>query len=276
MLTVVTGVAGSGKSSLVNEAFAAAYPDAVVIDQSAIGTSVRSTPATYTGLMDEVRKLFAAAGGVSPALFSFNSKGACPECRGLGVVYVDLAFMDGVTSVCEVCRGRRFREEVLRHTLRGRSVSDVLEMTVGEAVEFFTEPGPLRTVHALAEVGLGYLRLGQPLSSLSGGECQRIKLAGELHKKGSVYVMDEPTTGLHMADVERLLAIVDSLVDGGNTVVVIEHDLDVIRSADWIIDLGPDGGDRGGTVVFEGTPLGLLDEPGSFTAEHLRRDLARR
>ncbi|GAA2877886.1 excinuclease ABC subunit UvrA [Streptosporangium fragile] len=276
VLTVVTGVAGSGKSSLVNGAFLAAHPDAVVIDQSAVGTSVRSTPATYTGLMDEVRKLFAAAGGVSPALFSFNSKGACPECRGLGVIYIDLAFMDGITSMCQVCRGRRFREEVLRHTLRGRSISDVLEMTVGEAAEFFTEPGPLRTVRTLEEVGLGYLGLGQPLSSLSGGECQRIKLAGELHKKGSVYVMDEPTTGLHMADVGHLLAIMDNLVDGGNTVIVIEHNLDVIKNADWVIDLGPDGGDRGGTVVFEGTPLRLLDEPGSLTAEHLRRDLARR
>ncbi|GAA4224868.1 excinuclease ABC A subunit [Streptosporangium album] len=273
VLTVVTGVAGSGKSSLVNEAFLAAHPEAVVIDQSAVGTSIRSTPATYTGLMDEIRKLFAAANGVSPALFSFNSKGACPECQGLGVIHTDLAFMDGVTSVCEVCRGRRFREEVLRHTLRGRSVSDVLEMTMGEAAGFFTEPKPRGVLRAVNEVGLGYLKLGQPLSSLSGGECQRIKLAGELHKKGSVYVMDEPTTGLHMSDVEHLLTITDNLVNAGNTVIVIEHNLDVIKSADWIVDLGPDGGDRGGTVVFEGTPRQLLELTGSFTAEHLRRDL---
>ncbi len=247
-----------------------------MIDQAAAGTSIRSNPATYTGLMDEIRGLFAAANGVSPALFSFNSRGACPECQGLGVIHTDLAFMDGITSRCEVCRGRRFRPEVLRHTLRGRSISDVLEMTVDEAAEFFVEPKPLRTLRTLWEVGLGYLGLGQPLSSLSGGECQRIKLAGELHQKGSVYVMDEPTTGLHMSDVEHLIEIMDSLVDGGNTVIVIEHNLDVIKKADWIVDLGPDGGDRGGTVVFKGTPLRLLDERGSFTAEHLRRDLARR
>ncbi|WP_344918648.1 excinuclease ABC subunit UvrA [Streptosporangium oxazolinicum] len=275
VLTVVTGVAGSGKSTLVNEAFLAAHPEAVVIDQAAVGTSTRSNPATYTGLMDEIRGLFAAAGGVSPALFSFNSKGACPECQGLGVIHTDLAFMDGITSVCEVCRGRRFRPEVLRHTLRGRSVSDVLEMTIDEAAEFFTEPKPLRVLRTLKEVGLGYLRLGQPLGSLSGGECQRIKLAGELHKRGSVYVMDEPTTGLHMSDVEHLIEIMDSLVDGGNTVIVVEHNLDVIKNADWVVDLGPDGGDRGGAVIFEGTPLRLLDERDSFTAEHLRRDLAR-
>ncbi|SFI89679.1 excinuclease ABC, A subunit [Streptosporangium canum] len=275
VLTVVTGVAGSGKSTLVNKVFLARHPDAVVIDQSAVSRSIRSNPATYTGLMDEVRKLFARAGGVSPALFSFNSKGACPQCQGLGIIYTDLAFMDGITSTCEVCQGRRFREEVLRHTLRGRSILDVLEMTAGEAAEFFTEPKPLRVLRAVNEVGLGYLKLGQPLNSLSGGECQRIKLAGELHKTGSVYVMDEPTTGLHMSDVKHLLAIMDSLVDAGNSVIVIEHNLDVVKNADWIIDLGPDGGDRGGTVVFEGTPRQLLDVTGSFTAEYLRRDLGR-
>lgn len=273
VLTVVTGVAGSGKSTLVNEVFLARHPDAVVIDQSAVSRSIRSNPATYTGLMDEIRRLFAKAGGVSPALFSFNSKGACPQCQGLGIIYTDLAFMDAVTSTCEVCQGRRFREEVLRHTLRGRSISDVLEMTAGEAAEFFTEPKPARVLRAVNEVGLGYLKLGQPLSSLSGGECQRIKLAGELHKTGSVYVMDEPTTGLHMADVRHLLTIMDSLVDAGNTVIAIEHNLDVVKHADWIVDLGPDGGDQGGTVVFEGTPRQLLEAAGSFTAEYLRRDL---
>ncbi|MET9066143.1 excinuclease ABC subunit UvrA [Streptosporangium sandarakinum] len=275
VLTVVTGVAGSGKSSLVNEAFLAAHPRAVVVDQSAVGTSIRSTPATYTGLMTEIRKLFAAASGASPALFSFNSEGACPACQGLGVIHVDLAFMDGVTSVCETCHGRRFQEEVLRHTLRGRSISDVLEMTVSEAAEFFTEPKPRRVLRSIEEVGLGYLRLGQPLSTLSGGECQRIKLAGELSRSGGVYVMDEPTTGLHMADVERLITIIDGLVDAGNTVIVIEHDLDVVKSADWVVDLGPGGGDQGGTVVFEGTPRSLLEAAGSVTAEELRRDLAR-
>ncbi|MEV7011511.1 excinuclease ABC subunit UvrA [Streptosporangium sp. NPDC051022] len=274
VLTVVTGVAGSGKSTLVNKAFLAQHPGAAVIDQSPVGTSIRSNPATYTGLMDDVRKLFAKAGGVSPALFSFNSKGACPNCQGLGVVHTDLAFMEGITSTCEVCRGRRFREEVLRHTLRGRSVLDVLEMTAEEAAEFFTEPKPRRVLRAVNEVGLGYLKLGQPLSSLSGGECQRIKLAGELRKTSGVYVMDEPTTGLHMSDVGHLIAIMDRLVDGGNTVIVIEHNLDVVKNADWIVDLGPEGGGRGGTVVFEGTPERLLAATGSFTAEHLRRDLS--
>ncbi len=273
VLTVVTGVAGSGKSTLVNEVFLDRHPGAVVIDQSPVSTSIRSNPATYTGLMDDVRRLFAKAGGVSPALFSFNSKGACPHCQGLGVVHTDLAFMEGITSVCETCRGRRFKEEVLRHTLRGRSILDVLEMTAAEAAEFFTEPKPRRVLRAVNEVGLGYLTLGQPLSSLSGGECQRIKLAGELRKSGSVYVMDEPTTGLHMSDIKHLLAIMDSLVEGGNTVIVIEHNLDVVKNADWVVDLGPDGGDRGGRVVFEGTPRQLLDATGSFTAEHLRRDL---
>ncbi|MEU9832692.1 excinuclease ABC subunit UvrA [Streptosporangium sp. NPDC048047] len=275
VLTVVTGVAGSGKSSLVNEAFLTAYPKAVVVDQSAVGTSVRSTPATYTGLMTEIRRLFAAANGVNPALFSFNSEGACPACRGLGVVHVDLAFMDGITSVCETCHGRRFQEEVLRHTLRGRSISDVLEMTVSEAAGFLTEPKPRRVLRSVEEVGLGHLTLGRPLSTLSGGECQRIKLAGELSRSGGVYVMDEPTTGLHMADVDRLIGIVDGLVDAGNTVIVIEHDLDVVKSADWVVDLGPGGGDQGGAVVFEGTPRALLEATGSVTAEELRRDLAR-
>ncbi|MBB4916786.1 ATP-binding cassette domain-containing protein [Streptosporangium saharense] len=274
VLAVVTGVAGSGKSTLVNEVFLRAHPGAVVVDQSAVGTSVRSTPATYTGLMDEVRGLFARAAGVSPSLFSFNSEGACPNCQGLGVVHVDLAFMEGVTSRCGVCRGRRFKEEVLRHTLRGRSVLDVLEMTAAQAADFFTEPKPRRVLRALNEVGLGYLRLGQPLSSLSGGECQRIKLASELRKTGSVYVMDEPTTGLHMADVEHLLTVMDGLVDAGNSVIVIEHNLDVVKNADWVIDLGPEGGDRGGTVVFEGTPGDLLKATGSLTAEHLRRSAA--
>ncbi|WP_203989651.1 ATP-binding cassette domain-containing protein [Sphaerisporangium rufum] len=276
VLTAVTGVAGSGKSSLVNTAFLAAHPDAVVVDQSAVGTSARSTPATYTGLMDKVRAMFAAAGGVSAGLFSFNSTGACPECHGLGVVHTDLAFMDGVTSACQACRGRRFRDDVLRHKVRGRSISDVLEMTVSEAVEFFTEPKPRRVLRALDEVGLGHLKLGRPLSTLSGGECQRIKLAGELHRQGKVYVMDEPTTGLHMADVERLLGILDRLVDAGNTVIVIEHDLDVVEHADWVVDLGPDGGDRGGTIVFEGTPHDLAAAGGSHTGTALRHHLAAR
>ncbi|GAB2740072.1 ATP-binding cassette domain-containing protein [Amycolatopsis magusensis] len=274
VLTVVTGVAGSGKSSLVNDAFLAEHPDAIVIDQAAVGTSRRSNTATYTGLLDGIRKLFAKASGVSPSLFSANSKGACENCQGLGVIYTDLAFMDGLKSVCEICRGRRFSDDVLEHKLRGRSISDVLEMTAAEAVEFFTEKKLREVLRAVNDVGLDYLKLGQPLSTLSGGECQRIKLATELHKAGSVYVMDEPTTGLHMSDVGHLLEIMERLVDRGNTVIVIEHNLDVVRNADWIVDLGPEGGSGGGTVLFEGPPADLLRTTGSHTAEFLRRDLS--
>ncbi|MEV6088227.1 excinuclease ABC subunit UvrA [Streptomyces parvulus] len=274
VLTVVTGVAGSGKSTLVNDEFLGRYPDAIVIDQSAVTTGRRSTIATYTGLMDPIRKLFAGAAKVSASLFSANSKGACPNCQGLGVLYTDLAFMDTLKSVCEVCRGRRFSADVLGHRLRGSSISDVLEMTTAEAADFFTEPRLRPVLHALNEVGLDYLRLGQPLSTLSGGECQRLKLAADLHRVGSVYVMDEPTTGLHMSDVHRLLGIVERLVDQGNTVIVIEHNLDVVRSADWIIDLGPEGGSGGGRILFEGSPADLLKITDSHTAAHLRQDLA--
>jgi excinuclease UvrABC ATPase subunit len=211
--------------------------------------------------MDPIRRLFARENGVSASLFSFNSEGACPKCRGLGILYTDLAFMDPIKTTCDACDGRRFTDEVLRYTLDGRSVSDVLGMTATEALDFFGAPdlgapdvtGRLR---AMVDVGLDYLTLGQPLSSLSGGECQRIKLASELRKSGNVYVLDEPTTGLHMADVDRLLALLDRLVDAGNSVVVVEHNLDVIAHADWVIDLGPEGGNQGGTVVFEGTPRG--------------------
>lgn len=274
VLTVVTGVAGSGKSSLVSEGFLSRHPDAIVLDQSAVASSRRSNTATYTGLSDPIRILFARANGVSASLFSANSKGACPNCQGLGVLYTDLAFMEMLKSVCEVCRGRRFSEDVLRHRLRGRSISDVLEMTTAEAADFFTESKLRSVLHALNEVGLDYLRLGQPLSTLSGGECQRLKLAADLHRVGSVYVMDEPTTGLHMSDVHRLLGIVERLVDQGNTVIVIEHNLDVVKSADWIIDLGPEGGSGGGRVLFEGIPVDLLKAADSHTAEYLRRELS--
>ena len=274
VLTVVTGVAGSGKSTLVNEVFLAEHLDAIAIDQSAVAANRRSNLTTYTGILDPIRRLFAKANGVSASLFSANSTGACPDCQGLGVIYTDLAFMEGVKSTCETCGGRRFKEEVLAYRLRGRSISDVLEMTAAEALEFFTEKRIREVLRAVNDVGLDYLRLGQPLSTLSGGECQRVKLATELHKKGSVYVMDEPTTGLHMSDVAHLLQVIDRLVDQGNTVVVIEHNLDVIKNADWIIDLGPEGGSGGGRVVFTGTPAELLDAPDSHTAEYLRRDLA--
>ncbi|MGI5379600.1 ATP-binding cassette domain-containing protein [Streptomyces sp. CA-251387] len=273
VLTVVTGVAGSGKSTLVAE-FTAAHADAVVVDQSSIGISARSTPATYLGILDTVRKIFARETGAEPGLFSFNSSGACGTCEGRGIIYTDLAFMDPVTTTCHDCEGRRFKDEVLRLTVDGNSIADVLGMTAGQALEFFQDSGVRRRLRALRDVGLTYLTLGQPLSTLSGGERQRIKLATRLHRTGAVYVLDEPTTGLHMSDVDGLLGLLDRLVDAGNTVVVVEHNLDVVAHADWIIDLGPDGGRDGGRVIFEGPPRQLLEARHSFTAEHLRRATA--
>lgn len=270
VLTVITGVAGSGKSSLINHVFLQQHAEAIVINQAAVGTSTRSNPATYTGIMDDVRKAFASANKVSPSLFSFNSKGACESCQGLGVIYTDLAFLDAVKTPCETCNGRRFKEEVLSYTFQGKSISNVLELNVQQALEFFEIKEVVNRLKAMNDVGLGYLSLGQPLSTLSGGECQRIKLACELHKKGSIYVMDEPTTGLHMSDIGHLLEIMNRLVDSGNTVIVIEHNLDVIKNADWIIDMGPEGGNKGGRVVFEGTPAQLLTAEGSLTGRYLR------
>lgn len=270
VLTVVTGVAGSGKSTLINEVFLSSHPDAIVIDQSAVGVSTRSNPATYTGIMDDVRKAFASANKVNQGLFSFNSKGACENCQGLGVVYTDLAFLESVKLPCEVCGGRRFKEEVLAYKLNGKSIAEVLEMTVEQALEFFELKEVVRKLRAMSDVGLNYITLGQPLSTLSGGECQRIKLASELHKKGSIYVMDEPTTGLHMSDIGHLLEIMNRLVDAGNTVIVIEHNLDVISQADWIIDMGPDGGSNGGQVVFEGTPSQIIHAEQSITGRYLK------
>ncbi|MEU5002368.1 excinuclease ABC subunit UvrA [Streptomyces sp. NPDC021622] len=276
VLTAVTGVAGSGKSTLVSRAFVDEHPDAVVVDQSGIGISGRSTPATYLGIMDSLRKLFARKTGQDAGLFSFNSAGACESCQGRGIIYSDLAFMDPVTTTCEACEGRRFKEEVLRLTVDGRSIVDVLEMTAERALDFLAavdDKAVRRRLRALRDVGLTYLTLGQPLSTLSGGERQRIKLATQLHRTGTTYVLDEPTTGLHMADVGGLLALLDRLVDAGNTVLVVEHNLEVVKHADWVIDLGPDGGKHGGRVVFEGTPQQLIGTEGSFTAAHLRRDL---
>jgi excinuclease UvrABC ATPase subunit len=269
IMTVVTGVAGSGKSSLIHHVFLKQHPEAVVIDQSAVGTSTRSNPATYTGIMDDVRKAFAAKNNVSASLFSFNSEGACEKCQGAGVLYTDLAFLDGVKVPCDVCEGKRFKEEVLQYKLDGKSIADVLAMTMTEASDFFRQKEIQKKLQALRDVGLDYLTLGQPLSTLSGGECQRIKLASELHKKGSIYVLDEPTTGLHMSDIEHLLAIMNRLVDAGNTVIVIEHNVSVMRNADWIIDMGPDGGHKGGRVVFEGTPRELLEAEGSITRKYI-------
>jgi excinuclease UvrABC ATPase subunit len=286
VLVAITGVAGSGKSSLIDEVFLRQHPDAVVMDQSAVGTSTRSNPATYTGVMDDIRKAFASANGVDAGLFSFNSKGACENCKGSGVIYTDLAFLDAVKTPCEICQGRRFKEAVLAYKLNGQSISDVLAMTVAQALGFFADGDPAsngraggaalgreirRKLQAMHDVGVDYLTLGQPLSTLSGGECQRIKLASELHKHGSVYVLDEPTTGLHMSDIANLLAVLNRLVDGGNTVVVIEHNMDVVRNADWIVDLGPEGGSKGGRIVFEGTPRQILDAPGSLTGQYLAR-----
>lgn len=270
VLTVVTGVAGSGKSSLINEVFQHQHPDAVVIDQSAVGVNSRSNPATYTGILDDVRKAFASANKVQPALFSFNSKGACENCQGLGVIYTELSFFDSVKSPCEVCGGKRFKDEVLAYKLNGKNISEVLSLNVGQALEYFELKEVVKKLQAMSDVGLDYLGLGQPLSTLSGGECQRIKLASELHKQGSIYIMDEPTTGLHMSDIGHLMQVINRLVDSGNTVVVIEHNLHVIKNADWIIDMGPEGGHKGGKVMFEGTPKELLKAKGSLTSAYLK------
>lgn len=269
VLTVVTGVAGSGKSTLINDVFLEQYTDVIVIDQSKVTANSRSAPATYTGIMDDIRQAFAKANGVSASLFSFNSDGSCPNCNGLGVTYTDLAFMAGISTPCEICEGKRFKAEVLAYQLRGKSISDVLDMTAEEALPFFTERKVKPVLQAMNDVGLTYLKLGQPLSTLSGGEGQRLKLATELHKKGSVYVMDEPTTGLHLSDIGLLMKIIDRLVDAKNTVILIEHHLDVIRQADWIIDMGPDGGSAGGQVLFEGPPAELKKCERSITAKFI-------
>ncbi|MFE3054613.1 ATP-binding cassette domain-containing protein [Nocardia sp. NPDC059239] len=271
ILTAVTGVAGSGKSSLIRDEFLVRYPESVFVDQSAIAASSRSTPATYLGLMDPIRKLFAKATGEPAGLFSFNSDGACTECGGRGVIITEIAYMDPVTTHCESCDGRRFSDRVLALTLRGKSIADVLELSAEAAVEFFPEKTLNAKLRTMNEVGLDYLSLGQAMSTLSGGERQRIKLATQLQNTGTVYVLDEPTTGLHMSDVDTLLTLMDNLVERGNTVVVIEHNLDVVAHADWVIDLGPDGGKNGGEVVFTGTPAELLTDPASLTGEYLRR-----
>ncbi|MEV0373756.1 excinuclease ABC subunit UvrA [Streptomyces sp. NPDC050636] len=272
-LTAVTGVAGSGKSTLISGVFAAEHPEAIVIDQSAIGISPRSTPATYTNVWDRIRTQFAQHFGVDAGLFSFNSTGGCPDCKGRGTLTMDLAFMDPVTTVCETCAGTRYRKEVLDHRIAGKNVVDILTMTVEEAPDYFTDPAILNRLQTLEEVGLGYLTLGRPLTMLSGGERQRIKLAHRLHEKSRVYVFDEPSTGLHMADLDHLLALLDRLVDTGNTVIVVEHDLDVIKHTDWIIDIGPDAGKHGGEVVFTGTPTQMARSSRSHTAQHLRASL---
>jgi excinuclease UvrABC ATPase subunit len=273
VLCVVTGVAGSGKSSLI-QGSVAGRDGVVVIDQGAIRGSRRSNPATYTGLLDPIRKAFAKANGVKPALFSSNSEGACPTCNGAGVIYTDLGIMATVESTCEECGGKRFQASVLEYTLGGRNIAEVLAMSVVEAEEFFDHgeartPAAHKILDRLADVGLGYLSLGQPLTTLSGGERQRLKLATRMAEKGGVYVLDEPTTGLHLADVEQLLGLLDRLVDSGKSVIVIEHHQAVMAHADWIIDLGPGAGHDGGRVVFEGTPADLVATRSTLTGAHL-------
>ncbi|TWE12800.1 ATP-binding cassette domain-containing protein [Rudaeicoccus suwonensis] len=280
VLTVLTGVAGSGKSSLI-DGYVAGRDGVVCVDQTPIKGSRRSSPATYAGVLDPIRKAFAKANGVKPALFSANSEGACPVCKGAGVIYTDLAMMAGVASTCEECDGRRFQASVLEFTLGDRNISQVLAMSVDEAAGFFgagpaKTPAAARVLQHLAEVGLGYVSLGQPLTTLSGGERQRLKLATHLGEKGGVLVLDEPTTGLHLADVDQLLRLLDTLVDAGTSVIAIEHHLAVMAHADWIIDLGPGAGHDGGTVVFEGTPAELATAGSTLTGQHLASYLAGR
>jgi excinuclease UvrABC ATPase subunit len=274
VLVAVSGVAGSGKSSLIHGCLPRTDPSVTVIDQSSIRGSRRSNPATYTGILDPIRTAFAKANGVKPALFSANSEGACPNCNGAGVIYTDLGMMAGVETVCDECDGKRFQAEVLTYLLGGQNISEVLAMPVTEAVAFFgsgpaKNPAASAILSRLADVGLGYLVLGQPLTTLSGGERKRLKLATQMADKGGVYVLDEPTTGLHLADVQQLLGLFDRLVDAGKSVIVIAHHQAVMAHADWIIDLGPGAGHDGGRVVFEGTPADLVAARSTLTGKHL-------
>ncbi|MFR2647486.1 MAG: ATP-binding cassette domain-containing protein [Blautia coccoides] len=277
VLTVVTGVAGSGKSSLIRDVFAQQYKDRVVlVDQSPITATGRSTPATFLGFFDDIRKLLASENGVDASLFSFNSKGACPVCKGKGVVVTELVFMDPVTTVCEVCEGSRYSDEALSYRFKGKNILDILNMTAEEAAEFFQDHKKIhKQLRAMIETGLSYLTLGQPLSTLSGGERQRVKLAKYLDKKGNIYLLDEPTTGLHASDVKYIMRLLDGFVRRGSTVIVIEHNLDVMKQADHIIDIGPDGGTDGGQVVFTGTPREMAETADTITARYLRKSLER-
>lgn len=269
-LTCVTGVAGSGKSSLIHGCFAKQHPEAINIDQSDIGKSSRANPATYTGVFDLIRKEFAAATGAEASLFSFNSKGACPKCNGQGVLSFELHFLDAVKTVCDECNGQRYNPEVLQLKYNGLNIADVLNLTVNQALEFFSSPRIRKHLKILQDVGLGYLKTGQPLSTLSGGEAQRLKIATELHNESNVYIMDEPTTGLHMSDIDNFYKIVKALVDNKNTVVIIEHNLDIIKHADWIIDMGPEGGKNGGELLFQGYPEDLMNCERSYTGKYLK------
>ncbi|MDW8800342.1 excinuclease ABC subunit UvrA [Clostridium sp. A1-XYC3] len=270
VMTVITGVAGSGKSTLINGIFKKHYPEAIFIDQGAIQGSKRSNIATFTGIFDVIRKLFAKENSAEASLFSFNSHGACTECKGLGVIYTDLAFMDPVVGICEACQGNRFTKEVLQFKLRNKNISQVLKMTVDEALEFFCEKEIFATLKRLKDVGIGYISLGQSLDTLSGGELQRLKLAAELEKEGNIYVLDEPTTGLHMSDLSQLIKIMNHIVNQGSTLIVIEHNLDIMCQGDWIIDLGPGAGQDGGKVIFQGHPKDLINSSSSITGKYLK------
>jgi len=269
LLTVVTGVAGSGKSTIVNMVFAKDFPEAVRIDQNPVSANIRSNPATFTGVMDKIRQLSAAANGVGVGLFSYNSEGACEKCKGIGSIEINLSFMDNISVPCEECGGKRYKKEVLGYLYKNRSIVEIMEMTITEAIDFFDEKDIRAKLTEVADVGLAYMTLGQPLSTLSGGECQRLKLAKELHKKSGIYILDEPTTGLHMSDVNTIIEILRRLVKRGNTVLVIEHNFDVIRSADYIIDIGPLGGSGGGQILYEGEPAGLSACKESLTGRYI-------
>lgn len=273
ILTVVTGVAGSGKSTLIRDVFAKQYEDRVIlIDQSQIVATNRSNSATYLGFFDEIRKLLAKENHVSESLFSFNSKGACSECKGKGEKVTELVFMDPVTVRCEKCEGKRYNDEAISFQYNGKNIIDILEMTIEEADLFFQENRKIHDkIKALMEVGLSYLSIGQPLSTLSGGERQRLKLAKYINRKGNIYILDEPTTGLHAKDVKNIMKLLDRFVDKGNTVIVIEHNLDVMKQADYLIDIGPDGGTNGGRVVFTGTPKEMIEFGNTITSDYLRR-----
>ena len=271
VLTAVTGVAGSGKSSLMRYEFPRVYPDAIVIDQKPIGTSIRSTPATYTGVMDEIRKVFAKENGVGAGWFSFNSEGGCPICKGTGQITYDMAFAEPVVVPCEECGGHRYNPTALSYCYKGMNIEEVMGLTIRQAYDLFENTKIRKLLQSMIDVGLDYLTLGQPTSTLSGGEVQRVKLASELHRTGSVYVLDEPSTGLHAKDIEKLLSLLRTLVENGNTVIMVEHRMELISQADWIIDMGPEGGSGGGTVVFEGTPEQIVECAASKTGTHLKQ-----